>query len=113
MGAIMPLPVARLDFLSLWANETLLAPDSAIVYAAVLSEVGWGRWQGILLVRRVVADSAVVEGILAVAALGGLEGDVAAGVRLGLRGRAFGVLLVLLSDILVSCIFGVQCRGPR
>ena len=95
MVAVMPLAVAGLDFLPLWADERFLPADAALGEAAF--DVHGGR--GGALVGGVLPCPVLVEGVLSVAGLAVLEGDAplvevvgGPGVRTGVgRGWLIGV----------------------
>ena len=79
MVAVMPLAVAGLDFLPLWADERFLPADAALGEAAF--DVHGGR--GGALVGGVLPCPVLVEGVLSVAGLAVLEGDAALVVEVG------------------------------
>lgn len=74
MAAVMPLTVSRLYFLSIGAHHTFFAADESGVGHGVARFGVRARGREDILVCRVTADAArLVEGLVAVASLGGAE----------------------------------------
>ena len=74
MAAVMPLMVSRLYFLSIGAHHTFFAADESGVGHGVARFGVRARGREDILVCRVTADAArLVEGLVAVASLGGAE----------------------------------------